>query len=116
MTFNEIVICNEEYQILSQLVNGGSIEYKLSSANAPYFCRLVKLELITSDYMTENGTLDITETPLQARITPLGENYFCYSRDQRKRDKTNQRFQVISLLISIAALIVSIIAIIATHW
>lgn len=48
MTFNEIVICDEEYQILSQLANGGSLEYKLSSAKAPYFCRLVKLGLTTS--------------------------------------------------------------------
>ena len=108
MNFNEIVICEEEYQILSQLSSGGKLEYKLSAIQAPYYCRLSNLKLIETEYISD-GTIDITETPLQARITSLGENYFCYARNLRKRDKISHALQIIPIIISIIALIISIV-------
>lgn len=108
MNFNEIVICEEEYQILSQLSGGGKLEYKLSAIQAPYYCRLSNLKLIQTEYISD-GTIDITKTPLQARITSLGENYFCYARDLRKRDKISHALQIIPIVISIVALIIFII-------
>lgn len=108
MNFNEIVICEEEYQILSQLSSGGKLEYKLSAIQAPYYCRLSNLKLIKTEYISDS-TIDITETPLQARITLLGENYFCYARDLRKRDKISRALEIIPIIISIVALIISII-------
>ncbi len=109
MNFNEIVICEEEYQILSQLSSGGKLEYKLSAIQAPYYCRLSNLKLIKTEYISSDGTIDITKTPLQARITSLGENYFCYARDLRKRDKISRALEIIPIIISIVALIISII-------
>lgn len=110
MSFEEIVLCKEEFELLSRLTTGEPLTYKPFAIKAPYLYRLQKLGLIQSDFAKESGTIDVAEDDRIAHITQLGESYFYYLINKKHESRIQRVREGITLAIAFAALIVSIIA------
>lgn len=110
MNFSEVEITQDEFKILSRLVTGDSMSYKLSAITSPYILRLQKLNFLSSERISDDGEFNVTEEEFKARITDLGENYFIYVLNKRRQERFSRRHTIINSIIAVLALAVAIFA------